>query len=272
MDVGFLYVANKQKFVSEAIISAKSIRQFSNLPIAIVCTEELAGDEVYSFFDIVVINQEINNFIYLAKIVGIQSSPFQRTIFLDSDTFICADISPLFELLDIVDIATTQENSYHTGNIASKFKNIIPEFNSGVIVLKKSKVIEKLLNDWLITCLNHNIKNDMPGLREAILQNFDAIKYFILPQEFNSHGYGSMLILNGEVKIIHERLGKKWNTTTPHFLSFEKAKKFAYRLNKKTYKRLYIPYVGIIPYSWNVNQLIYKFKKGLGISRVSKNR
>ncbi|WP_348799483.1 hypothetical protein [Flavobacterium adhaerens] len=112
----------------------------------------------------------------------------------------------------------------------------------------------------------------MPGLREAIFQNFDDIKYFILPQEYNSHGYKSMLILNGEVKIIHERLGTRWNTTTPYFLPFEKAKKFATKINKKKYKRLYVPYIGVIPYSWNFNSIVYKTKKIFGIKRVSKNK
>ncbi|WP_348799482.1 hypothetical protein [Flavobacterium adhaerens] len=107
IEKGFLYVANRQKFIDEAFISAKSIKQFSNLPIAIVCTSQLANEQVKSFFDIVVINEEINNHIYLSKIIGLQNLPFEKAIFLDSDTFVCADISPLFELLDMVDIATT---------------------------------------------------------------------------------------------------------------------------------------------------------------------
>lgn len=274
MSVGFLFVANKQKFVDEAIISTKSIKQFSNLPIAIVCSKDLVTSKVKSFFDIVIINEEINNYIYLSKIIGIQNSPFERTLFLDSDTFICSNIDYLFELLDFCDIATTQENSYHTINpeIEIKFKNIIPEFNSGVVLIKKNEITNKLLNDWFNFCIEKNIKNDMPGLREAVLKNFNQIKYLILPQEYNAHGFGSMLMLYGEVKIVHERLGKSWKTTTPHMLSFDKSLKFSKKINAYTFKRLYVPFIGIIPYSWNVNQVVYKLKKRLGIKRKSKNR
>lgn len=261
MNSGYLYVVNKLKFVNEAIISAKSVRQFSKLPIAIVCTQELATGEVYSFFDSVIINLEINNYTYLSKIIGIQNSPFDRTIFLDSDTFVCADIQPLFEVLDMVDITTTQESSYHTGDIALKYRDLIPEFNSGVIVIKKNIATDKVLLDWLNVCIDNNIKNDMPGLREALFRNFSDIKYFVLPQEFNSHGYASMLILYGEVKIIHERLGRKWKTTTPYFLSFEEGKRFASKINKRKYKRLYIPYLGIVPYNWNLINVSLKLKK-----------
>lgn len=274
MEKGYLYVANKQKFIDEAKISARSIRDYSTLPIAMVCTEELAREEVRSFFDVVITNKEIDKYIYLSKIIGIQNSPFERTIFLDSDTFVCADISPLFEILEMVDIATTQEKSYHTTNKLSniKFKSIIPEFNSGVIVIKKNEVTSKLLSDWLNICEDSKILNDMPGLREAIFKNFNLIKYFILPEEFNSHGYKSMIMLNGEVKVIHERLGDSWKTTTPIFLSYAKGKKFAARINKKHYKRLYVPLLGVIPYNWNFNNLLYKIKKVLGIKRISKNR
>lgn len=234
MSTGFLYVANKKKFVEEAFISARSIKQFSNLPIAIVCSKELVTKELEIFFDIVIINEEINNYIYLSKIIGIQNSPFERTLFLDSDTFICSNIDNLFELLDFCDIATTQENSYHTINeaISIKFKNIIPEFNSGVVLIKKNEVTKKILNDWFLFCVNNDIKNDMPGLRESILLNFNNVKYVILPQEFNAHGFGSMLMLYGEVKIVHERLGKSWKTTTPHMLNFEEALKFSQKINK----------------------------------------
>lgn len=274
MTKGYLYVANKQKFIDEAKISARSIRDHSLLPIAIVCTQVLVTEEVMSFFDLVIINEEINNYIYLSKIIGLQNSPFEKTVFLDSDTFVCADISPLFEILEMADIATTQEKSYHTTNKINniRFKNIIPEFNSGVIVLKKNSLTEKLLLDWFNICKENNISNDMPGLREAIFENFNLIKYLILPEEFNSHGYKSMLILNGEVKVIHERLGSTWDTTTPVFLSYAKGKIFADKINKKHYKRLYVPCIGIIPYNWNFNNALYKFKKLIGIKRISKNR
>lgn len=273
MDSGYLYVANKRKFLNEAKISAQSIRQHSTLPIAIVCTQELATPEVIDFFDEVVINDDLNNYLYLSKILGMQNSPFDNTIFLDSDTFVCTDISNLFELSNLVDIATTIECKIHTAVLANiEYKNIIPEFNSGVIFFKRNLQTEKLFSDWLQICTDLNIKIDMPGLREAILKNFKDIKFVILPEEYNSHGYKSMLMLNGEVKVIHERLGVSWKNITPHFLSFEKGKRFAEKINKKKFKRLYVPYIGVIPYNWSPYNIVFKLKKKIGIKRISKNR
>jgi lipopolysaccharide biosynthesis glycosyltransferase len=274
MTLGYLYVANKQKFVNEAMVSAQSLKQFSSLPIALVCTQQLATEAVNAFFDYVITEEELHMHLYLAKIIGMQRSPFDNTIFLDSDTFVCADISPIFELLQIADIATTQERSYHTTeNIENiRFKNIIPEFNSGVILYKKNNVTTKLLSDWLQICIDNNIKNDMPGLRESILRNFDVVKYLILPEEYNSHGYKTMLMLYGEVKVIHERLGTSLKTITPHFLSFEEGRRFGQKINKKQCKRFYLPYIGIVPYNWSLYNIFFKIKKLIGVKRISKNK
>jgi alpha-N-acetylglucosamine transferase len=273
MASGYLYVANKPKFIKEAIVSAKSVRQFSNLPIALIATQDLVNDIVLSYFDQIVIVEDLNSYTYIAKIVGLLNSPFDQTIFLDSDTFVCSNIDELFGLLDLVDIATTQEAKKHTYVFPEmKYKNIFPEFNSGVILFQKNEKILKLFNDWLAISINLHIQEDMPGLREAILKNFDTIKFSILPEEYNSHGYKSMLMLHGEVKVIHERLGSNWKTLTPFFMTFDKMNAFAKKINRIHYKRIYVPYIGLVPFNYSPANFILKFKKSIGIKRISKNR
>jgi alpha-N-acetylglucosamine transferase len=273
MNSGYLYVANQEKFIKEAMISAKSVRLYTDLPIALISTEAIVTEQVKDFFDIVIIVEELRKHTYLCKIIGLLNSPFDQTIFLDTDTFVCSNIDELFSLLTFVDIATTQESKKHTYVFPEiKFKNIFPEFNSGVIVFKRNKHIEKLFNDWFASCQSLKIAIDMPGLREAFLLNFDTVRFSILPEEYNSHGYKSMLILFGEVKVIHERIGTSWKTITPYFANFDEMSKFAAKINKKNYKRIYIPAIGIIPYNYNAYNILYKIKKILGIKRVSKNR
>lgn len=273
MKAGYLYVANRQKFISEAIVSAKSVRQFSNLPIALIATQDVVNDIVLSFFDQIVIVDDLKNYTYLSKIVGLLNSPFDQTIFLDSDTFVCSNIDELFDLLDLVDIATTQEAKKHTYVFPEmKYKNIFPEFNSGVIVFKKNENVLKLFNDWLEICNKLKIQIDMPGFREAILKNFDTIKFSILPEEYNSHGYKSMLMLHGEVKVIHERLGSNWMTWTPFFMTFDQMNMFAKKINRIRYKRIFVPYIGLIPFNYSPANFVLKFKKSIGIKRTSKNK
>src|SRR5690606_39040574 len=153
MSKGFLYVANRQKFVNEALISVKSLKRFNREPVCLICTAALNTEEVQKAFDSVIEMEELINHTYLSKVVGMQNSPWDHTIFLDSDTFITDKISELFEILELVDFATTLEQKLHTTNIKDlNYKNIFPEFNTGVIVYRKNSVMEKVLADWLQFC------------------------------------------------------------------------------------------------------------------------
>ncbi len=269
---GYLYVANKSKFIKEAIVSVTSLKKYNKEDVGLICTENVYTKELDSVFDIIIFNKEIENYTYLSKVLGLKNSPFEKTVFLDTDTFITDQISELFDLLDFVDLATTSEEKLHTTKAFDfKYRNIFPELNSGVIVFRNNQSTLKLFEDWFIICKKYGIINDMPGLREALLKNFDYIKYSTLPQLYNTHGFKSMLILNNKVKIIHERLGYKKGTITPFFLPFETMDKFAKKINKKHYKRLYIPRIGIISYRWSPENIILFFKKKLGYKRVSKS-
>lgn len=273
MTKGFLYVGNRQKFIDEAIISVKSLKRFNSEPVCLVCSPELHTKDLESIFDEVVVVEKLDEYTYLSKVIGLQVSPFDHTIFLDGDTFITDTISDLFELLDLVDFATTLEQKLHTTNNENlKFKRIFPEFNSGVIVFRNSLIMKKILKDWLAYCIGKQIGNDMPGLREAVLMNFETVRFSILPNCYNEHGFSSMLILDQKVKVIHERLGYKKGIITPHFLDFESMDKFARKINKIEYKRLYIPKIGIISYRWSPTNLILFIKRKLGHKKISKNR
>ena len=115
----------------------------------------------------------MNNYTYLSKVVGLNFTPFEKTIFLDSDTFITDKITELFDLLDFVDLATTLEYKLHTtGPHDFKYRNIFPELNSGVIVYKKNPITLKIFKDWLTICEKYNIINDMPGFKRGSVKEF----------------------------------------------------------------------------------------------------
>ncbi|MGR7812003.1 putative nucleotide-diphospho-sugar transferase [Lacinutrix undariae] len=269
---GFLYVANRPKFLEEALLSVRSLRRFNTAPIGLVCSPELKTPAIEAAFDVVITDEHLVTYTYMAKVVGMQLTPFERTIFLDCDTFITDTIMELFEVLDIADFASTVEEKIHTHRgLAKAYIDVIPEFNTGVMVYKNNTIMIKVLEEWLSICVSSNILIDMPGFREVVLNNFKDIHYVILPQAYNTHGFSTMLMLFTKVKVIHERLGYKWGYITPYFGSFEKMDAFAKRINKKTCKRLYIPKIGIIPYNWSPDNVILYIKKKLKFKRVSKS-
>jgi alpha-N-acetylglucosamine transferase len=270
---GFLYVANKLKFIEEILISVKSLKRYNEEPICLVCTKELCTSDVLDIFDEVIIDDSLNHYTYLAKIVGMQKTPFSQTVFLDSDTFITDSISELFEILNLVDFATTLESKRHSyKNRIVSYSNIFPEFNTGVMVFGNSPSMKKLLSDWLIYCETKKMIIDMPGFREVVLLNFQSIRFSILPNCYNEHGFASMLQLDQKVKIIHERIAYKKGVITPHFADFQTMDAFAQKINKFHYKRFYIPKIGVISYRWSPINILLYIKKRMGYKRVSKNR
>ncbi|MFD2698596.1 hypothetical protein ACFSQ0_11385 [Mesonia sediminis] len=270
-ECGFLFVANKEKFKFEALKSAKSLKLHTKLPIALITVDELVDSELDEFFDIVITNNEIKKHSYLSKIIGMQNTPFGKTVFLDSDTFVCANIDNLFDLLEMADFATTTERKRHTKRWKNMvFEDVFPEFNTGVIVYRNNSIMQKLMGDWLQICQQLKITIDMPGFREAVIKHFNQLHYVIIPEEYNLHGLGTMKILEGEVKIIHERLGTEWQSTTPYYASLKFMRKFAKKINSTHAKRLYVPYLGIVSYRYSPRNILLKIKKLIGIKRRSK--
>jgi alpha-N-acetylglucosamine transferase len=211
------------------------------------------------------------------KIQGIQQSPYtSKTIFLDSDTFVCEPIDQIFEFLDLFDMATTLDLYGHSHTFFQKYKpdyklrleGTLHEFNTGVIGLNHRDNVKAFMNQWLKTHRELNILADMPSFREAY---FDSpVKIGILPPEYNFTGINSMTIAYTKVRVIHDRIGERWNNLRTHMATFEEMDKFSKRINKYSFKRLIIPYVGVIPYYFSPFYMKRKIKKILGVSMKKK--
>jgi len=57
------------------------------------------------------------------KINTIRNTPFSRTLFLDSDTYVFSSLDGVFKLLERVDIALAHEALYTTSGIRSPLKH-----------------------------------------------------------------------------------------------------------------------------------------------------
>ncbi len=273
MKEGFLYVAFGKRYLQEAEISARSLKRFTNLPICLITDEEGYSSE---YVDIVLIEKGERDFV--SKIIGMQRTPFERTVFLDCDTFICSSIDKLFEILQMFDMGMTIDTRTHSygflehynSSFELKFENVLPEYNTGIIVYNNNKVVKKLFADWLEVHYEMNIKADMPSFREAFIKNALNVRIGPIPFEYNYFGTHSFGFAYTEIKVIHERLGERWNTLTTVMLPFEKMDKKARMMNKYHCKRIIVPYFGVIPYTVSPYRIKYKIKQLLGIKKTKK--
>ncbi len=272
MTCGYLYIAIGEMFRFEAERSCKSLKRFTRHPVCLITDDPKFQSKQ---FDQIIYVENIGRS-FEVKITGMQLSPFQKTVFLDGDTFVCDSIDNIFDLLDYCDMAATQDLTGHSMGFWTqyqpeyklKLKGVFHEFHTGVVGFNLNHTVKEFLGIWLRIHRELNMYADMPTFREALLEY--PIRMGVLPHEYNLTGLKSMVIAHGKVKIIHDRLGEKWNNLRSHMASFEYMDKLALRINKTELKRLIIPYVGVIPYYFSPFYLKQKIKRILGIKARKK--
>ncbi len=215
---GVIYVAIGKKFIDEVLISAASLRKhMPNLSVTLFTNEFV--DSV--FFDNIVKIKK-SSFSKEDKIMYIAKSPYDLTLFLDTDTYICDDISELFDLLNRFDMAVAHFPMEREFNIKGIPKSFVL-LDTGIILFKKSLQVKTLFSEWLRlyklnkkrggTMLNSGLKNNLKwrtkGIPDALSFNEviynSEIKFATLTKEY--YFRGKCGFVNWKVKIIHIRRG-----------------------------------------------------------------
>ena len=216
MSKGVVYIASGQKFIDEACNSAASLKRvMPNLPLTIFCNDGSVSASAH-FENVVCIN--VARFGFIDRIINISSSPYDYTLFLDTDTYVCEDLTDLFALMERFDIAVAHapyRAVYQVAGVPDSF----PEFNAGVILFNKSPKIKMMFSEWRnlyerdskkeLQWLHPSAKtmfegyiNDQPTFREALYNS--NLRIATLPSEYNCR-----FILPGfvhhKVKILHGR-------------------------------------------------------------------
>jgi hypothetical protein len=152
MNRGVIYiVVGELKYLKECIFSAKSLKKYCpDLPITLF-TDKLDVHED-CFNEIKTIKNDINPF--KNKVKYLYSSPYEWTLFLDSDTQILKPIYEIFDFIKNNDLALAYvpriDRSYTPAKLISYVEtNPYNTYNTGVILYKKSEGNEKLFGKWL---------------------------------------------------------------------------------------------------------------------------
>jgi hypothetical protein len=152
------------------------------------------------------------------KTLIMPQTPYERTLFIDADTYVVDPVPELFTILDQFDCAATHEeyvntdwfNHYPRPDIPACF----PEFNTGILVFKRSLRMNRVLEDWpklyqSFIAENPGKKiNDQPFFRAAVYCN--AVRMATLTREYNCKFRGQGY-LNGRVKILHGHIEYQLN-------------------------------------------------------------
>lgn len=188
---GVLYVVTTHKsfeFIEAAIESAFSV--FEHMPeIGIHLYTDEHGvsrvNELHSSpFTSVGLIPEPND---RSKIDYLLKSPFEKTLYLDSDARVIRDILDIFDLLNRFDIGLA--HAYvRNDQKALEFWNFdlpacFPPFDGGVILFNKSPNVKTFLHDWKRSFNTTDICADEVSLRELLWSS--DLRFAILPPEYN---------------------------------------------------------------------------------------
>jgi hypothetical protein len=213
---GVVYVATGNKYYHEACISVRSLKA-SNRIRAAIYTDQPQQDPNFDIH----IPVESTGDGFLDKVVNLKGSPFEQTLFLDTDTFVCADLTDLFNLLKQYDIAAAHDHLVREVYPISGIPQAFPEFNTGVLLFRNNQAVRTLLDDWIETFRKEKAIfsqkkvagkgfPDQPPFRKAVFAS--NLRIATLPPEYNCmFRYAGSVV--GEVKILHcSRIGYGWYT------------------------------------------------------------
>jgi hypothetical protein len=115
------------------------------------------------------------------------ASRFDKTLYLDVDLFVIADIRDVFEVLDRFDMAMAHDpisNGVRCHTFWCKvLPNAFPQFNGGVVAFRHSPKVEDLLKNWSAAVRENNFNRDQPVLRELVWNS--ELRITTLPPEYN---------------------------------------------------------------------------------------
>lgn len=199
---GIYLIASGEKYFEEATQVIRRLKcVMPNTPIAL-CTDRKESIEVDYLIQL---ENPLYNF--ADKVRYFKNTPFENTIFLDTDIYVVKDITEMFTLLNRFEVAAP-----HAPIEMDELVDLPCSFaepNSGVIVYKKNINVINMFSEYEKHYMNaldfymrkgDNIPPDQPSFRYALYRT--NVNFTFLPHEFNCM-VDYPCFLSGEVYILH---------------------------------------------------------------------
>lgn len=198
---GLLYVATGPRFGAEAHASALRVRELMPAVALAFASESDPGKNLFRHW--IPIPNPTGTF--ADKIAPLARTPFEQTVFLDTDTYLCEGVPELFGLLERCDIAMAHAPMRVTGSV--QVPPCFPECNSGVIAYNMNDRTRNLFSLWerfySDQLASTGQPDDQPALRRALWES--DVRLAILPPEYNFRFLMPSFSGRGKVKILHGR-------------------------------------------------------------------
>lgn len=203
---GVVYYAVGETSRREAEASAASLKQhMPELPVALFRDAPVESD----LFDRQ-LELDASVPLWALKIRVLQQSPFERTLYLDADTFVCAPVWEIFDLLDRAELAAAVAPIWSVSNDTPRGATDVdgvpmafPKYNCGVIAFRQGDAMRGFLADWRSRHEKNGLEtSDQDAFREALY--WSDVRFATLWHAYN-YRLTSPQHLIGHAKILHGR-------------------------------------------------------------------
>ena len=188
MNRGVLYIAFGDNFLKEMLFSAESVKKHNpNLHITAFADKKVESEFVDECRVIKVKHLR-------PKIDYIAETPYEQTLFLDTDTVVDYNIEDMFDLLSNFDFAGTHDLARKRKKYSAVMREYreIPyafsEINTGVLVFQKNEKVLNLFETWKSTFYKyHNYCPwDQASFRISLWESIqDGLQFCTFPVEYN---------------------------------------------------------------------------------------
>lgn len=237
---GYLYIAAGESHIKKAIKSAYSLTACLPSPrITLISDRKVKYS--HPFENIIVKDKSdmiSKKGIFKGKVLHISLTPYEKTLYLDTDTWFLSNPEGLFNLLNYTDMAMAPapgEIDIRDFNSEKVIEGAVP-LNCGVILFKTNSEVFSLFKKWAYYYnrqvpgkgILYNKKKivEQPSFMYALLNS--KVKLIPLNHKWNAR-IGGHFNLNGQCVILHGKGNEK------------QMKKIEYIINKTTSNRNWCP-------------------------------
>lgn len=186
---GVVYVATGARYLAEAVRSAASLKKLMpTTPVTLFTDEPEAA--AGPFDRVARVSEPRHGFI--DKILPLLESTYDRTLFLDSDTFVCEPLDALFAVLDRFDLAASHD-SWRGPDPLGECPDAFADLNTGVLLYRRTPAVVRFIRAWhdryanLIATgglhVGADALNDQAAFRAELYAS--DVPFYALPPEYN---------------------------------------------------------------------------------------
>jgi hypothetical protein len=122
-----------------------------------------------------------------SKVDYLSKTPFDQTLYLDTDTALNADIRDMFRILERFDIAVAhahrRNDPTRLGPWRINLPQAFPQYNGGVILYRRTPNVFRFLEEWSRYFKEAGFQQDQMTLRELLW--LSDLRMATLPPEYN---------------------------------------------------------------------------------------